>query len=79
MKYNFDEIVDRHGTRCLKWDLFDSKLPMWIADMDFKTAPAVVEALEKRAAHGVFGYTFIDDEWVRFEYYTAEGEKKITG
>lgn len=63
MKYNFDEIVDRHGTRCLKWDLFDSKLPMWIADMDFKTAPAVVEALEKRAAHGVFGYTFIDDEW----------------
>ena len=35
MKYNFDEIVDRHGTRCLKWDLFDSKLPMWIADMDF--------------------------------------------
>lgn len=63
MKYNFDEIVDRHGTRCLKWDLFGSKLPMWIADMDFKTAPAVVEALEKRAAHGVFGYTFIDDEW----------------
>lgn len=63
MKYNFDEIVDRHGTRCLKWDLFNSKLPMWIADMDFKTAPAVVEALEKRAAHGVFGYTFIDDEW----------------
>lgn len=63
MNYNFDEIVDRHGTRCLKWDLFDSKLPMWIADMDFKTAPAVVEALEKRAAHGVFGYTFIDDEW----------------
>lgn len=63
MKYNFDEIVDRHGTRCLKWDLFDSKLPMWIADMDFKTAPAVVEALEKCAAHGVFGYTFIDDEW----------------
>ena len=63
MKYNFDEIVDRHGTRCLKWDLFDSKLPMWIADMDFKTAPAVVEALEKRAAHGIFGYTFIDDDW----------------
>ena len=63
MKYDFDSIINRKNTNCLKWDLFDSKLPMWIADMDFKTAPAVVEALEKRAAHGIFGYTFIDDDW----------------
>lgn len=62
-KYNFDEIVDRSGTFSLKWDIKENELPMWVADMDFRTCPAVTEALIKRAEHGVFGYTIVPDEW----------------
>ena len=59
MKYNFDEIVPRRNTHSVKWDSSpnDDVLPMWVADMDFRTAPPVVRALEKRVAHGIFGYT----------------------
>lgn len=58
MEYHFDEPVDRKGTDSIKWDVAGADvLPMWIADMDFKTAPAIQAALEKRVAHGVFGYT----------------------
>ncbi len=58
MDYHFDEYVDRKGTDSIKWDLAGSEvLPMWIADMDFKTAPVIQEALLARVAHGVFGYT----------------------
>ncbi len=63
MKYNFDELTDRSGTNSLKWDVSDSELPMWVADMDFKTAPQITEALEKRARHGIFGYSVIPPEW----------------
>lgn len=58
MKYNFDEIIPRQGTNSLKWDAAENEntLPMWVADMDFRTAPAVIEALEKRVKHGIFGY-----------------------
>ncbi|MBR4781879.1 MAG: pyridoxal phosphate-dependent aminotransferase [Lachnospiraceae bacterium] len=63
MKYNFDEQVDRRGTASLKWDVPEDVLPMWVADMDFKTAPCVAEAIKKRAEHGVFGYTDVDDKW----------------
>ncbi len=38
MKYDFDSIINRKNTNCLKWDLFDTELPMWVADMDFKVA-----------------------------------------
>ena len=62
-KYNFDEQVNRRGTFSLKWDIKDNELPMWVADMDFRTAPAITEALIKRAEHGVFGYTIVPDEW----------------
>ena len=55
--YDFDQITDRRNTGSLKWDVAEGELPMWVADMDFQTAPAVREAIEKRAAHGVFGYT----------------------
>lgn len=49
---------DRRNTDSVKWDLFESDvLPMWVADMDFTSPPAVIEALQRRAAHGVFGYT----------------------
>lgn len=63
MKYNFDEIVDRRNTGSLKWDIPEGELPMWVADMDFKTAPEITEAIMKRAGHGVFGYSVIPDEW----------------
>ncbi|MBD5131055.1 MAG: pyridoxal phosphate-dependent aminotransferase [Clostridiales bacterium] len=63
MKYNFDELVDRRGTNALKWDIEGNELPMWVADMDFRTAPAVIDAVCKRAAHGVYGYNVVPDEW----------------
>ena len=55
--FNFDEITDRRGTSSLKWNVGKNELPLWVADMDFKTAPAVQEALEKRVSHGIFGYS----------------------
>ncbi len=61
--YNFDEPIDRRATNSLKWNVGADELPMWVADMDFRTAPEIVETLEKRAAHGVFGYNIIPDEW----------------
>ena len=65
MKYNFDEIVPRRGSRSYKWDSAKDAdvLPMWIADMDFRTAPPVIEALEKRVQHGIFGYTKVPDAY----------------
>ena len=59
MKYDFDKIVDRRNSNSYKWDSDreDGVLPMWVADMDFCTAPPVIEALGKRVQHGVFGYT----------------------
>ncbi|MBQ9463202.1 MAG: pyridoxal phosphate-dependent aminotransferase [Bacteroidales bacterium] len=57
---NFDKIVERRGTNCVKWDAVpEGVLPMWVADMDFETAPCVQEAVRKRAGHGVFGYTSV--------------------
>ena len=47
MKYNFDEQVNRRGTGSMKWDVDENVLPMWVADMDFRTAPCVTEALKK--------------------------------
>ncbi|WP_458409338.1 MalY/PatB family protein [Bacteroides congonensis] len=68
MKYNFDEIIPRRGTNSYKWDSAGDAdiLPMWVADMDFRTAPPVVEALRKRAEHGIFGYVRVPDA-----YYAA--------
>lgn len=58
-EYDFETIVPRRRTNSYKWDTPEEEnvLPMWVADMDFRTAPAVVEALRKRVAHGIFGYT----------------------
>ena len=63
MKYNFDKITDRTGTASLKWDIKENELPMWVADMDFETAPAIVEAISKRAESGIFGYSVIPPRW----------------
>ncbi len=61
--YDFDKVIDRRNTGSLKWDVAENELPMWVADMDFQTAPQIIEALSKRVAHGVFGYSIIPDEW----------------
>ncbi|WP_291586071.1 MalY/PatB family protein [Bacteroides sp.] len=69
MKYNFDEIIDRRRTESVKWDAVSERwgrndlLPMWVADMDFRTPPFVMEALRKRLEHEVLGYTFACEEW----------------
>ena len=65
MKYNFDELIDRRGTGCVKWDESPNRevIPLWVADMDFKAAPAILEAVRKRAEHGVFGYTVVEDDY----------------
>lgn len=65
MKYDFDTIVPRRGTNSYKWDSAPGPdiLPMWVADMDFRTAPAVTEVLKKRAEHGIFGYTRVPDSY----------------
>ena len=65
--FHFDEIIPRRGTASVKWDLYEEDaLPLWVADMDFRTAPAIMEALRKRLEHGVFGY-----ELVPQSYYDA--------
>ena len=61
--FDFDKKVDRRGTDSYKWDVAEHELPMWVADMDFETAPCIREAIEKRAAHGVFGYNVVSGEW----------------
>lgn len=66
--FNFDQIVERQGTGSVKWDSMgnSSILPMWVADMDFRTAEPIVSALKQRVEHGVFGYTKVPDA-----YYAA--------
>lgn len=61
--YDFDTPINRRGTDSVKWDVAEGELPMWVADMDFKTAPAIIDALVKRADHGIFGYADVDDGW----------------
>ena len=69
MKYNFDEIIDRKGTDSVKWDGVEQRwgrndlTPMWVADMDFRTAPFIVDAIRKRLEHEVLGYTFACEDW----------------
>ena len=62
---DFNKIIDRSGTNSIKWERFRNKnaLPLWVADMDFQAPHAVIEALVKRAEHGIFGYTSIPDEY----------------
>ena len=65
MQFDFDEMVPRRGTNCVKWDSAAEPgvLPMWVADMDFRTAPAIVDALRRRVEHGIFGYTRVPDAY----------------
>ena len=76
MKYDFDELIERRGTDCVKWDESPrvgehgsemapsaDVIPLWVADMDFKAAPAILEAVKKRAEHGVFGYNIVPESY----------------
>jgi len=71
MKYNFDEILNRRGTDCVKWDgmneVFgrDDLISMWVADMDFRTAPCVIQAIQQRLDTGVMGYTLAPQSWYK--------------
>lgn len=80
-KYDFDQIIDRHDTNCIKWDalenLYGNKdlLSLWVADMDFATPDFIIDALKKRLDHPVFGYTFPPTEyadsiihWLDYKY-----------
>ena len=68
MKYDFDTVYDRHDTNSVKWDLCPDPevIPMWVADMDFKAAPFIMDAVRKRVEHGIFGYTHVPER-----YYAA--------
>ena len=62
---DFDRLVDRTGTASLKWDRYGRDvLPLWVADMDFVSPPAVVRAIERHAAHGVYGYSVAPESLV---------------
>ena len=64
MKYDFDEIIVRRGTGCVKWDESEEGvIPLWVADMDFAVAPAIQEAVRKRAEHPIYAYTLVGDDY----------------
>jgi cystathionine beta-lyase len=65
MLYDFDELIDRRGSGSYKWDEAESNdvLPLWVADMDFRVAPPITEALQRRVAHGIFGYTAVPESY----------------
>lgn len=71
--YNFDEVIERHGTSCVKFDRLkemfgdENLIPLWVADMDFRTPNFIVEALKKRCEHEIFGYTTFGSD----EYYES--------
>lgn len=68
MKYDFDTPINRRGTDSMKWDVPENQLPMWVGDMDFKTAPEIIDALRERVEHGVFGYSVVPKAW--YEAYS---------
>ena len=71
MEYNFNTIIDRHGTNCIKTDLAVARgkpadvLSLWVADMDFPTSPAILEALHQKVNHGIFGYSCLDENFYK--------------
>ncbi len=88
MQYNFDEIIERRGTDCFKWDALktffgrEDVTPMWVADMDFRSPDFVMEAIRKRCEHEVLGYTMPSKEywqavtaWLQ-KHYTIQTSKE---
>jgi len=92
MSYNFNTVIDRHGTNCIKTDLAVVRgkpadvLSLWVADMDFPTSPAILEALHNKVEHGIFGYSCMDDDffsalknWMQTEHdFSPERQELVT-
>ena len=92
MGYNFNTVVDRHGTNSIKTDLAVVRgkpadvLSLWVADMDFPTSPAILEALHNKVDHGIFGYSCMDDDffaalknWMQTEHdFSPERRELVT-
>ena len=86
--YDFDKITDRRNTDCLKYDFAVERgyapdvLPFWVADMDFPTAPAIIDALVAHSRYGIFGYTNVKDgyrEVLRHWFLTQHGWTPAAG
>ena len=60
--YDFSKMTNRFNTNSYKWDVKENELPMWVADMDFETAPAIIDALHNRVDHKIFGYNTVPDD-----------------
>lgn len=92
MIYDFNKVTDRHGSNSIKTDLAlargkpEDVLSLWVADMDFPTAPAILEALHKKVDHGIFGYSCLDDSfftalknWMQTEHdFSPERRELVT-
>ncbi|MFD7439274.1 MalY/PatB family protein [Streptomyces sp. NPDC059861] len=63
--YDFSELTDRRRTNSLKWNVAERELPMWVADMDFRTAPEITEAIRRKTETGIFGYTVVPDDYAQ--------------
>ena len=69
MMYDFDEKIERRGTGCVKYDLLPSEfgredlIPLWVADMDFRTPDFITDAIRRRLEHPVFGYSLIPEDY----------------
>ena len=83
MKYDFTNPPSRKGTDCYKYDYVKGDLPMWVADMDFQTAPEIIDALKKRVEHGIYGYATVPSSWrkayqdfyeERYSWHFEEGD-----
>ncbi|MBO4906735.1 MAG: pyridoxal phosphate-dependent aminotransferase [Bacteroidaceae bacterium] len=66
-RFDFDTPIHRCGSNCVKWDECDDSevIPMWVADMDFATAPCIIEAMRRRVEHGAFGYNIVPESYYR--------------
>jgi cystathionine beta-lyase len=79
--YNFDEIIDREKTHSITYDqrknVFgaDDIIPLWIADMNFRTPDFIVEAIKRRAAHEIYGYTFVTDSFYESVQYIGTAKR----
>lgn len=82
MEYNFSKLTDRKNSQSLKWDVEKQELPMWVADMDFEVAPEIVDALQQRVNHKIFGYNIVPKEfyesihtwWKEYHHFVIEEE-----
>ena len=80
-QYNFDEVIERRGTSCVKYDTLEKDfgnadlIPLWVADLDFRTPDFIIDAIKKRCEHEIFGYTFAPESyynsiinWVHYKH-----------